>query len=54
MVIIKAIFIFFMGLYVLSKIVDGMNNKYSDNKDKIINLTEIVVGTVLTFFIFKF
>ena len=50
MAIIKAIFIFFIGLYALSKMIDGMNNKYSDNKDKIINLIEIV----LTFFIFKF
>jgi hypothetical protein len=52
--IIKAIFIFFIGLYALSKMIDGMNNKYSDNKDKIINLIEIVVSIVLTFFIFKF
>jgi hypothetical protein len=54
MAIIKAIFIFFIGLYALSKMIDGMNNKYSDNKDKIINLIEIVVSIVLTFFIFKF
>ena len=53
MAIIKAIFIFFIGLYALSKMIDGMNNKYSDNKDKIINLIEIVVSIVLTFFIFK-
>lgn len=54
MAMIKAIFIFFIGLYALSKMIDGMNNKYSDNKDKIINLIEIVVSIVLTFFIFKF
>lgn len=54
MVIIKAIFIFFTGLYALAKMVDGMNNKYTDSKDKVINLLEIFVSIVLTFFIFKF
>lgn len=53
MVIIKAIFIFFVGLYAISKIMDGMNNKYINSKDKIINLIEIVVSIVLTFIIFK-
>lgn len=52
--IMKAIFIFFTGLYALNKIMDGINNKYMINKDKIINLIEIVVSTVLTFIIFKF
>ena len=33
MAIIKAIFVFFMGFYAVSKIVDGMNNKYKDNKN---------------------
>ena len=51
--IIKAIFIFFTGLYALAKMVDGMNNKYINSKDKIINLIEIVVSVVLTFIIFK-
>jgi hypothetical protein len=54
MAIIKAIFIFFTGLYALSKMIDGMNNKYITSKDKIINLIEIVVSIVLTFAIFKF
>ncbi|MEI3355694.1 MAG: hypothetical protein V8R81_01175 [Clostridia bacterium] len=54
MAIIKAIFIFFTGFYGLSKMVDGMNNKYVTSKDKIINLIEIVVSVVLTFAIFKF
>lgn len=53
MVVIKAILIFFTGLYALSKMVDGMNNKYTTTKDKIINLVEIVVSTLLTFVIFK-
>lgn len=53
MAIIKAIFIFFTGLYALTKIVDGMNNKYINSKDKIINLIEIVVSVILTFIIFK-
>ena len=53
MAIVKAIFIFFVGIYAISKIVDGMNNKYITNKDKIINLVEIVVSIVLTFIIFK-
>ncbi len=53
MAIIKAIFIFFVGIYAISKIVDGMNNKYITSKDKIINLVEIVVSIVLTFIIFK-
>ena len=35
MAIIKAIFIFFIGLYALSKMIDGMNNKYSDIKIKL-------------------
>ncbi len=52
-VIIKAIFIFFIGFYALAKIVDGMNNKYINTKDKIVNLIEIVVSVVLTFIIFK-
>lgn len=54
MAIIKAIFIFFIGFYALGKMVDGMNNKYVTSKDKIINLVEIVVSVLLTFFIFKF
>ena len=53
MAIIKALFIFFVGIYAISKIVDGMNNKYITSKDKIINLVEIVVSIVLTFIIFK-
>lgn len=53
MAIIKAIFIFFIGLYALAKLVDGMNNKYIDNKSKIVNLIEIVVSVLLTFAIFK-
>lgn len=53
MAIIKAIFMFFTGLYVLAKLIDGMNNKYINNKDKIINLIEIVVSTILTFVIYK-
>lgn len=51
--IIKAFFIFFTGLYALAKMVDGMNNKYADNKSKIVNLIEIVVSILLTFTIFK-
>ncbi|MBO5004494.1 MAG: hypothetical protein J6D03_04465 [Clostridia bacterium] len=54
MAIIKAIFMFFTGLYALAKMVDGMNNKYVTNKDKIVNLIEIVVSVLLTFAIFKF
>lgn len=53
MVIIKAIFIFFIGFYALSKIVDGMNNKYIDNRGRIMNLVEIVASVILTFIIFK-
>lgn len=54
MAIIKAIFMFFIGFYGISKIMDGVNNKYITSKDKIINLIEIVVSIVLTFAIFKF
>ena len=53
MALIKAIFIFFIGFYALSKIVDGMNNKYITAKDKLINLAEIIVSIALTFLIFK-
>ncbi len=53
MTIIKAIFIFFVGLYAICKISDGINNKYINSKDKIVNLIEIVVSIVLTFIIFK-
>lgn len=53
MAIIKAIFVFFMGFYAVSKIVDGMNNKYKDNKNRFMNLIEIVVSIMLTFAIFK-
>ncbi|MCI8641015.1 MAG: hypothetical protein HFJ59_03990 [Clostridia bacterium] len=53
MAIIKATFIFFTGLYALTKMVDGINNKYTNTKDKVINLIEIVVSVVLTFIIFK-
>lgn len=53
MAIIKAIFMFFTGLYALSKMVDGMNNIYMNVKDKLVNLTEIVVSIILTFIIFK-
>lgn len=54
MAIIKGIFMFFTGLYALAKMIDGMNNKYTTGKDKVINLIEIVVSIVLTFAIFKF
>lgn len=54
MIIIKAIFAFFVAFYTLSKIVDGMNNKYINNKDKIMNLVEIIIGVILTFVILKF
>lgn len=53
MVVVKAIFMFFTGLYAISKIVDGMNNRYTDNKGRIMNLIEIFVSIVLTFIIFK-
>lgn len=53
MAIIKAIFIFFTGIYALAKMVDGMNNKYINIKDKVVNLIEIVVSVILTFIIFK-
>jgi len=53
MAVIKAIFIFFTGLYALAKMVDGMNNKYITSKEKIVNLIEITVSIILTFFIFK-
>jgi len=53
MAIIKAIFIFFTGFYALAKMVDGMNNKYVNSKDKVVNLIEIVVNVILTFIIFK-
>lgn len=53
MAIIKVIFILFTTIYALAKIVDGMNNKYITNKDKIVNLLEIVVSILLTFAIFK-
>ena len=42
MAIIKAIFMFFTGLYALAKMVDGMNNKYVTNKDKIVNIKTVV------------
>lgn len=54
MLIIKAIFIFFVMIYALSKMVDGMNNKYTNNVDRIVNLIEIVVSILLTLAIFKF
>ena len=53
MVIIKGIFIFFIGSYSLSKIIDGINNKYINNTDKFVNLVEIIVSVLLTFAIFK-
>jgi len=53
MAIIKAIFIFFTGFYALAKMVDVMNNKYVNSKDKVVNLIEIVVNVILTFIIFK-
>lgn len=53
MAIIKEIFMFFTGLYALAKMVDGINNKYTNAKDKVINLIEIVVSIILTFIIFK-
>ena len=49
----NGIFIFFTGLYALAKMVDGMNNKYINSKDKVVNLIEIVVSVILTFIIFK-
>ena len=54
MVVIKVIFIFFTVLYSLSKIVDSMNNRYTDNKGRILNLLEIIAGIILTLIIFKF
>lgn len=53
MLIIKAIFIFFAMIYALSKMVDGMNNKYKNNVDRIVNLVEIVVSIAIVFVLFK-
>lgn len=53
MLIIKAIFIFFAMIYALSKMVDGMNNKYTNNVDRIVNLVEIVVSIAIVFVLFK-
>lgn len=53
MAIIKAIFIFFTGLYALAKMVDGMNNKYINSKDKVVNIIEMIAIMLLTFFIYK-
>ena len=53
MPVVKAIFIFFMGLYTLSKIVDGLRHECSKVQHRIMDLVEIIVGTVLTFTLFK-
>ncbi len=53
MIVIKVIFILFLVIYALAKIADGLDNKYINNTDRIINLVEIVVSTILTFIIFK-
>lgn len=42
-----------MMLYAMSKITDEITNRYTNNKDKIINLIEIIINIVLTFFIYK-
>ena len=52
MAIIKGIFIFFIGLYALSRIVVGMDNSV-DNQSRMVNLIEIVVSILLTLAIFK-
>ncbi len=44
---------FLRDFYALTKMVDGINNKYTNAKDKVINLIEIVVSIILTFIIFK-
>lgn len=51
--ILKSIFIFFTVLYAISKIVNEIDNKYKNNKDKIVNLIEIIISITLTFIIFK-
>lgn len=53
MAVVKAIFIFFVCLYVISKFITGINGSYSNNKDRIMNLIEIIFGIALALFLFK-
>ncbi len=50
---LKAIFIFFTAIYAISKIANGIDEKYVSNKDRLISLLEIVISITLTFIIFK-
>ena len=53
MIVIKVILIFFTVLFTLSKIVDGMNNKYIDCENRVLNTVEIAAGIILTFVVSK-
>jgi len=50
---LKAIFMFFTAIYAISKIANGIEEKYVNSKDRLINLLEIIISITLTFIIFK-
>lgn len=51
--IVKFIFIFFLVLYVLARIMDGIDDLFENNIERFVNLIEIAFGIIITFFIFK-
>ncbi len=53
MIIIKALFIFFLIIYSICKISDGMCHKYKNNLDRIMNIIEIVASIAMVFLIYK-
>ena len=52
--ILKIIFIIFTGLFSISKIEMGIYNNFKNDKERLINLMEIVIGIILTFVIYNF
>lgn len=53
MIAIKVIFIFFLIIYSICKISDGMCHKYENKIDRVMNIIEILASIAMVFFIYK-
>ena len=53
MIAIKTVFIFFLIIYSICTISDGMCHKYKNNLDRVMNIVEIIVSIAMVFLIYK-
>lgn len=53
MIAIKVIFIFFLIIYSICKISDGMAHRYKDSLDRLMNIIEIIASIAMVFLIYK-